>query len=105
MEDVVIRFESASAVLKERDGMVQLRNVQSKKGGLGHGTGVMLLVCKYADRHQLDLYLQVRPYRSPVNPNVLNVSQLIVFYEKFGFRKLPNSNKNWMLRSRKLPTL
>lgn len=85
--DKIIKFESASARIKERDDLVILCDVYARKRGLGHGSGLMKLVVEYADSENLELVLQVRAY-STVGKDVLSNEQLIEFYKKFGFVKM-----------------
>ena len=85
--DKIIKFESASARIKERDDLFILCDVYARKRGLGHGKGVMQLVTEYADSEGLELVLQVRAY-STVGKDVLTNEQLFEFYKRFGFVKM-----------------
>ena len=85
MEHVKIRFESASALIKEKDDMLWLTQVYSRKRGLGHGTGLMERVTKYAEENKVDLHLLVRPYDAVANKGILTEPQLVEFYSKHGF--------------------
>lgn len=107
--DKIIKFESASARIKERDGVYILCDVYARKRGLGHGTGLMKLVLEYADSEDLELVVQVRAY-STVGKDVLTNDQLIEFYGKYGFHKSKQLPKPYtMVRksktSRELPVL
>lgn len=88
MDDrITVRHESASAVLKKHeseDSRYEVTRVYAGKRQIGHGTGLMESVTKFADNNGLELYLTVRPYKS-VADKVMDRPLLVKFYRKFGF--------------------
>lgn len=87
-ERITIRHESASAVLKQYpddDVRYELTRVYAAKRQLGHGTGLMQSVERFADTNGLYLVLTVRPYRA-VADKIMDRPLLVKFYEKFGFK-------------------
>lgn len=85
VETVPFRYRSASAKLEVLgDGLAFLRNVWSTNRGKGHGSGVMQLVCDYADKYDMTIISSPVPYGHP-NFKPLDLPSLCAFYEKFGF--------------------
>jgi GNAT superfamily N-acetyltransferase len=85
MVKVVFVYESARAYVELTDiGIPLLVDVRSRQKGKGHATGLLAKVCRWADTNKQDICLWVenRPNKSK---NVLSTTQLISFYEKFGF--------------------
>lgn len=82
----VFEYKSATAKIKHKDGLYYMvTDVIAKERNLGHGTGVMHKVCEFADKNNMDLYLQVRPYTTLGDAVILDFESLSVFYQKFGF--------------------
>ena len=80
------RFGNATCKLTEHgDGNADLTHVYSKDRGRGQATQLLRLVMEYVDEKNLRVYLRVRGYGGPVN-TMLSNQQLVLFYEKFGFR-------------------
>lgn len=101
-ERITIRYESASAVLKQIEAETyELTRVYATKRQQGHGTELMKTVEKFADNNGLYLSLTVRPYRA-VAGNILDRYQLVRFYKKFGFVEVGTHHDPSMLR---LPTI
>lgn len=94
MTDVTIRFESASARIKDRDDGYWLTNVYSSIRGQGHATGLMERVCLHADANDLTLELIASPYKAVAKESILDLAQLITFYRKFGFVEFMTSSGN-----------
>lgn len=64
--------------------LARIHSIFSLERGNGHGSQVILDMCKYADDNQITLYLNVRRYlyrdsKSPDNDG------LVAWYKKFGF--------------------
>lgn len=101
---ITIKHESASAVLKQRDGneeTYEVTRVYANKRQQGHGTGLMETLTKFADTNGLFLTLVVRPYRA-VADKIMDKNQLVRFYKKFGFVEIGTYYEPQMMR---LPTL
>jgi hypothetical protein len=78
------KYESASVALTWRPGRIlALSNLYSIQERKGHATELMRLVCEYADKHAKVVILRVNQYGKTTG---MNNSQLIQFYQKFGFR-------------------
>lgn len=85
VETVPFRYMGASAKLEILgDGLAFLRNVYSTTRGQGHGSGVMQLVCDYADTYDITIISSPVPYGHP-NFKPLDLLSLCAFYEKFDF--------------------
>lgn len=78
-----LSYESASCVLSERESGVWVTGLYSTKPRKGHATGLMQKVIDFADERGLGLILVARQFGSTTG---LNDSDLITFYEKFGFK-------------------
>lgn len=88
-----IRHKSAFCNLRyiEKRNIIIVTWVNAARQGLGHGTGLMTLVCQTADQRKADLGLQPRRF----GPTGLNTFELVKFYEKFGFVM---QDKGFMIR-------
>lgn len=97
-EYVELRYESASARIKQKNGKYILTNVVAQERGLGHGRKLMELVSEYADGNQIDLELIASPSRTMPTNTILAYDQLVAFYHKFGFREIVWTKPVRMLR-------
>ena len=97
---LTFRHGSASAVLVAyKVGPSLVTTLYSNDPGKGHANAVMQEIVDYADEHGLSLALSARQFN---NERGLNNSQLILFYEKFGFHLIhPRTENNSMIRPRK----
>lgn len=77
-------YESARCTVLIKDGRGFVSHVYAKTRRQGHGTGLLKLVCDFADKNGLELYLFARGYGGPVQ-TMMNSRQLVEFYESFGF--------------------
>lgn len=82
---ILIKYESASARVKQVDGEYVLINVYSRDRGKGHGSGLMERVIEYADRNQIRLKLIARPYKTVARGDILSSEALVDFYRRYGF--------------------
>ena len=99
------RFGKASCKLTEHgDGTADLTHVYSQVRGQGQASHLLRLVTDYVDEKDLHVYLRVRGYGGPVN-TMLSNQQLVMFYEKFGFRISQDSEHPVMVRPRTKNTL
>lgn len=92
------RYGGATAkVVIDSDGTGVVKNVYSMTKNLGHGTGVMESIIEWAEKNDLVLFLEARPYGRPQQGMTLEALQ--VFYKKFGFERDPKYPKAvWMFR-------
>ena len=83
---------SAQATLRyEDDKTAKLYNVYSEIRGQGHATHLLSSIVEFADDEGITIWLDVQSYGDP--HTVLTNSQLITFYEKFGFDVLDRSHR------------
>lgn len=83
--------ESASAELKiMRGNLGFLTSVFSHDRGLGHGRLIMTEITEWADLSKMTLELIALGYAAgKLKPN-LSEEELVWFYEKFGFYRVPH---------------
>ena len=82
----VLHYETTSIEIfmdaEEHTG--RLSELYSVTRGRGYATALMQMVCDWADENHIHLWLVAKPYGNP--RGALGQSQLIDFYEKFGFQ-------------------
>jgi GNAT superfamily N-acetyltransferase len=91
-------FASAELILMQ-DGKARLRAVHSRRRQRGHGSELMREVIRYAEDHDLELYLVVQRFGRPAK--AMDNTQLETFYSKFGFEKIEHQGKFIMMRRRR----
>lgn len=95
---IVFRHESASANLHIwDDNRSTLSEVFAEQPGLGHGTELLRKVAAYADLHNLHILIAVQQFFYRDNRG-LNNQQLVSFYSKFGFERIPDTKPIQMIR-------
>jgi predicted GNAT superfamily acetyltransferase len=93
----VFTYQGARAQLAIWDECnATLSNVFSVNRGRGHANRLMENVCKYAEKHELTLLLEVQQFGYADRDSPDN-SGLKTWYRKFGFESLEG---NRMIRSR-----
>lgn len=83
----IVRFyheKSSCKLLVWDKDKATLSNLFSQKRGLGHARAVMEKACKYADRQNLTVILEVQQYQY-ADSKAMDNEALRRFYEKFGF--------------------
>lgn len=78
------RHETASCVLVVVDGIGRVSSVHAKVRHAGHATGLLKSVIDFADKNDLELYLEAKPYGHPIH-TILQLNELVEFYKQFGF--------------------
>lgn len=64
-----------------------LAHISCKDKGKKYASNAMKEICRIADKHQVTIMLTA----SAIGKNGLNDNQLIIWYTKFGFKELKNS--------------
>lgn len=83
----IVRFyhETSSCKLLVWDkDKATLSNLFSRKRGQGHAKEVMRQACRYADKQQLTVILEVQQYQY-ADSKAMDNAALRRFYERFGF--------------------
>lgn len=83
----VITYETSSIeiFMNPEDRSGRLSELYSVNRGQGYATGLMGMICEWADKNDVYLWLVARPYGNP--RGALDFKQLVEFYERFGFVK------------------
>lgn len=85
------KFLSATATLRYEDKeTAKLTNLYSEVRGQGHATQLLTTITDLADQDGISIWLEVQSNGDP--HTVMTNSQLISFYEKFGFDVLDRSH-------------
>ena len=92
----VIKHKSASVTLRPTtDNKVWVANLYSEERMKGHARELMQKVVDRADAQDMTLQLDARAYGTPYG---MSTGALILFYESFGFQRIPEVTKHLMER-------
>lgn len=88
----VFKFQSARVTLEHFDnGTAKLSGLYSEERGQGHASELLMEVTRYADKHELAMWLILQRFGDPHGG--LSNQQLVSFYQKFGFDILDDTER------------
>lgn len=90
----IVTYETTSIeiFMNPEDHSGRLSELYSISRGQGYASKLMEMICEWADKNDVYLWLVARPYGNP--RGALDNKQLIRFYERFGFHKTSESRKD-----------
>jgi GNAT superfamily N-acetyltransferase len=98
---VPFQYASATATVNMvADDIGFLNSVYARDRRMGHASGLMEQVISWADGKDVTLHLTAQGYG---NGRIMHNQDLIAFYERFGFRRVPGDNP-WPARMVRLPS-
>ena len=94
----VVTYETTSIeiFMDSKDNSGRLSNLFSVTRNRGYATGLLNMICDWADENGVYLWLVAKPYGTP--RGTLDPVQLVNFYKRFGFTQKPASTNNTMHR-------
>lgn len=85
----IVTYETTSVeiFMDPTDNSGRLSSLFSVSRGKGYATGLLTMICEWADENDVYLWLVAKPYGRP--RDILDQKQLMEFYGRFGFIPKP----------------